>query len=171
MNLQEMTKEELIDRLNELHSRVADLERLGKERAGELDVLRDSRNMLGSLLQSSPEPMIVYDDEGRVLFLNEAFATTFGWSTQELLGRRIDYVPEDYLEQTRETLEGAFRGEHVPPFDTRRLTEDGRILDVHISSALFRDSRGRPATSSPYATFPRASGPRRSCARAKRSTA
>jgi len=89
--------------------------------------------------------MVVYNARGRVLWINSAFTDTFGWSCEELLGRRIDYVPEEYLEQTKETLEKAFRGELVSPFDTKRLTKDGRVLDIHISSALFRDEYGRPA--------------------------
>jgi PAS domain S-box-containing protein len=141
----ELTKKELVSLLTELRTRVADLERLETVRAEEIKELQKRSSMLRSLLHCSPEPMVVYDAEGRVLFLNDAFTATFGWSNEELLGQRIDYVPEDCVAQAKETLEKRFKGEDVPPFDSKRLTKDGRILDVHISSALFTYGLGQPA--------------------------
>jgi PAS domain S-box-containing protein len=142
LNVREMAKEELVE-LTELRSRVAELERLETGRAEEMKALQENSSMPQSLLRCSPEPIVVYDAEGRLLFLNAAFTTTFGWSNKELQDQRIDYVPEDCLAQTRETLERSFKGEHVPPFDTKRLTKDGRIIDVHISSAPFTNSLGQ----------------------------
>ncbi|MBI5248040.1 MAG: PAS domain S-box protein [Desulfomonile tiedjei] len=107
--------------------------------------LRQSEYMLRSLLETSPEPMVVYDTDGRVSFLNSAFTATFGWSLEELQGRRIDYVPEQYMAQAKETLERCFSGQLVPPFETQRLTKDNRLLDVYISSALFKNDEGQPA--------------------------
>jgi PAS domain S-box-containing protein len=144
LNIQDSTKEELVGQLSRLRTRIAELEQQEASRAEDVQALQEKSNMLQSLLHCSPEPMVVYDGDGRVLFLNAAFTTTFGWSADELRGQRIDYVPEDCLAETRDTLERRFMGDHVPPFDTKRLTKAGRILDVHVSSALFTNSFGQP---------------------------
>jgi len=141
----EKTQSLLIDELNEMRQRVAELERREADLEQKNRALSVSQDTLRSLLHSSPEPMVVYDAEGHVLFVNSACSITFGWSVKDLLGRHIDYVPEEYLPQTRETLERSFKGERVPPFETQRLTKDGKVLDVYISSALFRNEEGQLA--------------------------
>jgi PAS domain S-box-containing protein len=145
MTARDVTKEELIGQLEALEKRILEIEGLEADRVCQINRLKESSRMLHSLLQYSPDPMVVYDAEGRVLLLNSAFTATFGWTNEELWGRRIDYVPEEFLAQTKDTLERSFRGESVPSFDTKRLTKDGRVLDIHISSALFRDDEGKPA--------------------------
>ncbi|RLB95586.1 MAG: hypothetical protein DRH76_07905, partial [Deltaproteobacteria bacterium] len=98
-----------------------------------------------SLLESSPDPIVVYDMNGTATYVNPAFERTFGWSREQLLGRRIDFVPPENLPETRAAIRSMLGGETIQLFETRRRTRDGRILDVQISSTLYEDDSGRPA--------------------------
>ncbi|MFA6222928.1 MAG: PAS domain S-box protein [Desulfomonilaceae bacterium] len=107
--------------------------------------LRDSEEKYRTVLKSSPDPIVVYDQGGGVIYVNPAFEKTFGWSEEELIGKRIDYVPEEEKPKTIETLKLLYQGKVVPSFETRRITKDGRCLDINISAALLRDDAGKPA--------------------------
>ena len=97
-----------------------------------------------TLLEASPDPIAVYDLDGAVVYLNKSFQKTFGWSLEELLAKRIPFVPPEAEPETREAIGRIMSGEEVVNFETRRLTRHGRILEVQISSALFKDASGRP---------------------------
>ncbi|MFZ1956078.1 MAG: GAF domain-containing protein, partial [Desulfobacterales bacterium] len=49
--------------------------------------LRESEKLYRSLLESSPDPVVVYDIEGRTTHVNPAFERTFGFEREELLGK------------------------------------------------------------------------------------
>jgi len=98
-----------------------------------------------SLLEASADPLVVYDMERKVTYLNPAFSQTFGWSFDELKGKRIDFVPEENWKETQEAIDRMLRGEKVQLFETRRLTKDGRLLNIQLSTSLFLDRDGHPA--------------------------
>jgi len=107
--------------------------------------LRESEERHRVLLESSPDPVVVYGIEGKATYINPAFEQTFGWSSEELLGGRIDFVPEENWPETREAIARMLRGERIQSFETKRLTKDGRILDIQLSSSLFTGQDGKPA--------------------------
>ena len=47
-----------------------------------------------ALLDAMPDPVVVYDTDGNTIYVNEAFIRVYGWSREDLLGSRIDFVPE-----------------------------------------------------------------------------
>ena len=114
------------------------------DRQRALAALHESEEKYRTVLESSPDPIVVYDRAGLVTYINPAFVKTFGWNQEELLGKRIDYVPEAELPEAMRTLTFLFEGEKVPSFETRRLTKDGTVLDVQISAALMRNAIGEP---------------------------
>jgi len=107
--------------------------------------LQESEERHRLLLESSPDPIVVYDMEGRATYINPAFELTFGWSSEELLGKRIDFVPEESWPETKAAIDRMKGGERILSFETRRLTKDGRVLDIQLSSSLLEDRHGNPA--------------------------
>jgi PAS domain S-box-containing protein len=105
----------------------------------------ERETVLRALIKDFPEPSALYDAQGRVLFLNSAFTTVFGWSTEDAAGKTIRDVPEDFALQADEMVQTLMGGGSVPTFETKRITREGKILDVQLSSALFRDNEGIPA--------------------------
>ena len=98
-----------------------------------------------SLLNSSADAIVVYDLEGKVRFVNPSFTQTFGWTLEELVGKRIPFVPDSEEEVTEAKIRRVLEGGAPANFETRRLTKDGRILSVTISGSRYDDHEGVPA--------------------------
>jgi len=107
------------------------------ERKHAEEELRKSEERYRTILEVNPDPVVLYDLEGRVTYVNPAFEQGFGWSFYELAGKRIDFVPEENWPETKDAIEKMFSGEKINSFETRRLTKERKILDVQISASLF----------------------------------
>ena len=108
-------------------------------------VLREREERLRTLLLANPDPMVMYDFDGIPQYLNPAFTDVFGWTLDELKGRRIPFVPDDQKETTARQIETVYASRTTTRFETRRFTKDGRTLDVIVSAAVIRDAQGEPA--------------------------
>ncbi|RMG90985.1 MAG: PAS domain S-box protein [Candidatus Dadabacteria bacterium] len=104
--------------------------------------LAESEARYRILLDASPDPISVYSAEGTVVYVNPAFTATFGWTLEELSGRGIDFVPPEEAARTRDAVARTLAGESVL-LDTRRLTKDGRLLDIQLRTAAIHDADGR----------------------------
>ncbi|MDY6955185.1 MAG: PAS domain S-box protein, partial [Thermodesulfobacteriota bacterium] len=107
--------------------------------------LRKSEERIRAVFEASPDPIVVYDTQGHPEYLNPAFTRVFGWSFDELQGKRIPFVPEDQKEATASKIYEIYESGEPVTFETRRLTKDGRILDVISSAALIWEATGKPS--------------------------
>ena len=123
----------------------ADVRRELAERERTEAVLRESETRYRTLLESSPDPIVVYDMQGVATYVNPAFEQTFGLTRDELLGKKIDFVPRENVAETKAAIKKMLAGQTINLFETRRFTRDGRILDVQISSTLYKGIDGNPA--------------------------
>ena len=58
------------------------------------EALRQSEERYRTVLEANPDPVVVYDMEGRVIYLNPAFTQVFGWPLEECIGKKMDvFVP------------------------------------------------------------------------------
>ena len=96
------------------------------------------------LLEALPDPIVVYDMAGRATFVNVAFCETFGWSAPELIGSTIPYVPKQSGSQVEDAVRRMDGGQKIVSFDAKRLTKDGRTLDIQLSASCFEDAHGNP---------------------------
>jgi PAS domain S-box-containing protein len=142
----------VLERFAELATVALDKARLYAEALRELaerkrteETLRESEARYRLLLESSPDPVVVYDVHGAAQYVNPAFEQTFGLRRDELLGKPIDFVPEESWPETRAAIGNMLKGDKIQLFETRRKTRDGRTLDVQLSSTLFFDRDGKPA--------------------------
>jgi PAS domain S-box-containing protein len=99
-----------------------------------------------SLLESCRDAIAIYDMEGKTRYVNGSFTEIFGWTQNEVIGKRIDYVPESEAQVTQCAINSVvYDGKPNCGFETRRYTKDGRILDVRISASRYHDHQGNPA--------------------------
>ncbi len=106
--------------------------------------LKESEERHRMLLERLPESVVVYDMEGKAIFVNPAFEKTFGWSRDEVLGRKIDFVPPELEEETQSAIKKMMAaGDETMFFETRRLTKKGDQLDVQLNTTPFHDPSGQ----------------------------
>ncbi len=105
---------------------------------------KESEDKYRSVLEMSPDPIVAYDTEGKVTYLNPAFSKVLGWTLDELLNKKTDYVPEEEWPETELMIDKVKRGENFSDFETRRLTKSGSIIDVSMSAAVWIDNDGSP---------------------------
>mgnify|MGYP001064171263 CR=1 FL=1 len=107
--------------------------------------LRESERRLRTLLDFMPYPIVVFRLDGKVYYLNPAFTQTFGWFLDELEGRHIPYVPPNLHQETRDNIKKLFEDKVIGRHETKRLTKDGRVLDVVMTAAVYSESEDEPA--------------------------
>ena len=106
------------------------------------EALRESEERYRLLLTASPDAITVYDPDGNVIYVNPAFEDIYGWTLDEIRGRRIDFVPEHEKEITIAAIKGVLDGQGPKVFETQRLTKTGERLFVDLTSAPLRDGDG-----------------------------
>ena len=104
-----------------------------------------SEKLYRTLLDFVPDPLVVFNMEGKVNYLNPAFVKVFGWTLEELDDGFIPFVPDDLKEETRRGIRDIMKNRVVHGFETRRLTKDGRMLDINLNAAVFYEEDDKPA--------------------------
>jgi two-component system cell cycle sensor histidine kinase/response regulator CckA len=136
-----VSKDNLVRLVPVLQREIAEADKRHRTEAA----LTETENRYRTMLEASPDAIVVYDMQGRATYVNYAFCKTFGWDAEDLLGKRVPFVPVEAREATQRAVDLMLMGEPVNFFETTRLTKDGRVLEVQLSTALFYDQRGRPA--------------------------
>ncbi|MFC1828979.1 PAS domain S-box protein, partial [Thermodesulfobacteriota bacterium] len=106
---------------------------------------RESEEKYRTVLDANPDPVVVYDVEGRVVYFNQAFERVLGWRLEERLGKKMDiFVPEDAWPETKIMIEKVLAGEIFSGIETKRYTKAGNIIPVSISGAVYTDQDNNP---------------------------
>ncbi|MBU0514939.1 MAG: PAS domain S-box protein, partial [Proteobacteria bacterium] len=101
--------------------------------------LKESEGRHRTLLEAMSDSIVSYDSEGRVIYANPTFEKTFGWSEDEIIGQRVDFVPEESRSETELAIKTVQETGKAVLFDTHRLTKDGQVLDVQVSASVFKN--------------------------------
>ncbi len=97
---------------------------------------------LKTIIETCAEPIVVYDKQGLATYVNPCFERVFGWKGREIMGKPIDFVPEDQMELTRKAVAGVVAGHRVEGLETQRKTKNGETIHVRLSAAGFKDELG-----------------------------
>lgn len=98
-----------------------------------------------SLLHSSADAIATYDLKGRTVYISPAFTKIFGWTLEEMKGKRMPFVPQSESESTMAIIRNLVEdGTQCQGFETKRYAKDGRLLDVSISASRYNDHEGNP---------------------------
>ena len=109
------------------------------------ELIRESEEKYRSAMEANPDPVVVYNIEEKVIYFNPAFSKVFGWTMEECMGKKMaQFVPPEYLAESKLMIKKALSGESYSSFETRRYTKDRRNIPVSVSRAIFRDEDGNP---------------------------
>jgi PAS domain S-box-containing protein len=106
------------------------------------EALRQANEALQAVIQACPLAIYGLDLTGCVTRWNPAAEAIFGWAEQEVLGKRLPFVPERELEGFYARLERARLGTMLSGFEARRIRKDGSPVDIGFWSAPVRDAGG-----------------------------
>ncbi|MCA1794753.1 MAG: response regulator [Desulfobacteraceae bacterium] len=98
-----------------------------------------SEKKLNTVMETSAEPMVVYDKHGKAEYINPAFERVFGWKLEDFLEKTIDFVPEEAVEGTRAAIEKILKGQICYGEETVRNTKEGKKKDIRITAAPIMD--------------------------------
>jgi PAS domain S-box-containing protein len=128
--------------------RVLAQQALSESEACALELSQQSRRAeqrYRAFLSFLPIPVFVFNLDNTVSYLNPAFENVFGWRFKELEGKKIPFVPENFKKQTIEGIRRLHKDKILRGFETKRLTKDGRLLDIIVDGAIFYDEQNQPA--------------------------
>ncbi|MDY7081345.1 MAG: PAS domain S-box protein [Halobacteria archaeon] len=97
--------------------------------------LRETKERMEAIIDSSPAAVIFLDTDARVTLWNPAAEEIFGWTEEEALGEYAPFVPDERKEEFEGFLDQLEGGEPNRSVETVRQTKDGEPIDVSISSA------------------------------------
>ncbi|MCK5696014.1 MAG: PAS domain S-box protein [Desulfobacula sp.] len=106
--------------------------------------MREQENRYLSAMEAVPDPIILYDVKGRVIYFNPAFSRVFKWSLKECINKKMDkFVPEENWPETKNMIDMVLAGEFFSGIETARYDRDGNIIPVSISASTYKDKENR----------------------------
>ena len=100
---------------------------------------------MATVVSDSNDAVILHDPNGKILAWNRGAKETYGYTQEEALEKNVrDLVAELDREAALTLIGKIMQGEIVKSFELRRITKDGRILDVWLTTTLLRDENGKP---------------------------
>lgn len=105
--------------------------------------LRNTKQYLESFVNHTSDAIHVSDLNGRIIQVNKAFETMYGWSEQEALHNTLNNVPEDYIDENRDIESTVMQGGSVTDLETVRYDKNGTLIDLSITVSSIRDESGK----------------------------
>lgn len=99
--------------------------------------------MLTAIVNSSDDAIISKNLDGVITSWNSSAERIFGYTADQIVGQSVlKLIPQDRHFEEPEILDRLRRGERVDHFQTKRITRDGRMIEVSLTISPVKDSRG-----------------------------
>jgi PAS domain S-box-containing protein len=134
----------LVDNVG-LQAKLARLLRtLRREAASERNLRSERESLFSAVVESSNDAIITKLLDGTITGWNGAAERLFGFTAAETVGENIDIiVPPERRTETSNVVERIRRGEPIELYETVRMHEDGRSIDVSLSISPIRTASGK----------------------------
>ena len=143
MDIDKITKTQLINKLIEQHQRIKRLEKRSKE---EIDLIRSTLNKdegkLESLMETDSIGILTIDDKGIISCCNDAFLDFSGYSRSNLIGnyfsKRVSISTRD-IPRYISIFKNILSGREAEPFEIAQHHRDGQIRYGEVYFGPVRD--------------------------------
>jgi two-component system sensor kinase FixL len=103
----------------------------------------DDSRILAAIVESSDDAIIAKNLDGVILSWNRGAERMYGYLAGEAIGRPISLlVPAEQIHELDDILDSVKADKRVAHLHTRRLTKDGRVLDVSLTVSPIKDAAG-----------------------------
>lgn len=112
---------------------------ISERRHGEI-----AARQLAAIVESSDDAIISNDLDGTIETWNLGAKRMYGYSAEEVVGRSVALlVPPNFADDLPEILDRLRSGEDVEQYETKRMRQDGVVLDVVLKVSAIRDVDGQ----------------------------
>jgi len=102
-----------------------------------------SRSLLAAIVDSSDDAIIAKDLNSIITSWNAGAQRIFGYTAEEIVGKSIVTLIPPELQSEEVTIIGRIRsGQRIDHFETRRVTKDGRLVELSLSVSPIRNESG-----------------------------
>ena len=109
-----------------------------ERRRGEM-ALRESEEFNRNLVNNLPDYILIYDQQGIILFTNPSFLKIFGFTTEEAIGSSIlDHIAYEHRNNIGNLMMQRFSNQVIPPYELSILKKDGSPVPVIVKGAPIR---------------------------------
>jgi len=105
--------------------------------------LKEALERFSTIIQTSPNAIIVTDLNGIVGLWNEAAENTFGWKSDEVIGQKNPIIPDDRRDEIQNLCKHIYAGETVRNIETVCICNDHLLIHVNFSSSKLLDENGK----------------------------
>lgn len=107
--------------------------------------LTESQQLYQSILQASPDAVVVSDLQGVIQHVSPATVTMMGCASEgELLGRNIaDFRDPGEMARAAANIAAMFEGVYKGAEDYRLIRPNGSMLETEINAEIVRDAKGQ----------------------------
>ncbi len=110
----------------------------------ELKQVERIRNYLGTVVKQSNDAIYIHDNEGHIISWNNGAENIYGYDEADALKMKIwNIIPEHLLAEMRDIVESIIQGQKVKALETKRITRNGRLVDVLFSASVIMDPDSR----------------------------
>ena len=105
---------------------------------------RSASEMMRSLIDLAPQPIIAADLDWRITWWNRAAEDLFGWTSEEVLGQPVPNIPADQRKAFEATRALLTTGEPPRTAEVVRERKDGSRVPVLMAMGVLRDVQSNP---------------------------
>lgn len=99
------------------------------------------RNYLATVVKQSNNAIYIHDSEGKIISWNKGAEKIYGYPEDEALKMKVgNIIPEYAQPETEAIITKIVNGEKVQSFDTKRISKQGKLLDVTFSASLLPET-------------------------------
>jgi len=146
MDIEKITKEQLIDKLVELNRKVIDLEKYKMQSTQLKESLAESEGKYSSLIETESVGIITINSRGIITSCNDVVLDFSGYSREELIGKyltkRVNLNTKD-IQKYLEIFKSILDGKEVSSFEITQHRKNGDILfgEVYFGPLKNKDNK------------------------------
>ncbi|WNR42191.1 PAS domain S-box protein [Paenibacillus roseipurpureus] len=104
--------------------------------------LRETKELLESVINNTSDGISVLDLNGNVISVNAAHEHMFGWSQEELRDRPLPIYPPELENERKDIYEKLSKGMKISGLESVRLRKDGEQIHVSVTKTPIMNEQG-----------------------------
>jgi two-component system, LuxR family, sensor kinase FixL len=123
---------------------LAEVNRLLKQEIAHRRRAEEANATFAAIVENSSDAIIGQKLDGTIVTWNKGAEQIYGYTSEEACGRSITILaPPERIDETTRIVQAIRRGQVVNPFETERVTKDGRRIQISLTVSPIRDSTGK----------------------------